>query len=45
MKSMGKAMTQLSEAADIDNKLFDEQLHAQLGTVDVKMPGAARSDE
>ena len=39
MKSMGKAMPQLGELADFDNELFDEQLHAQLGTVDVKMPG------
>ena len=39
MKSMGKAMTQLCESANFDNKLFDEQLHVQLGTVDVKMPG------
>ena len=34
MKSMGKAMTQLGESANFDNKLFDEQSHAQLGTVD-----------
>jgi len=39
MKSMGKAMTQLGEPANFDDELFDEQLHAQLGTVDVKMPG------
>jgi hypothetical protein len=39
MKSMGKAMTQLGESANFDNELFDEQSHAQLGTVDVKMPG------
>ena len=39
MKSMGKAMTQLSKLANLDNKLFDEQSHAQLGTVDVKLPG------
>ena len=39
MKSMGKAMTQLGELADFNKKLFDEELHAQLGTVDVKMPG------
>ena len=39
MKSMGKAMTQLGEWADLDNKLFDEQSHAQLGTVDDKIPG------
>ena len=39
MKSMGKAMTQLSELADFKDELFDEQLHAQLGTVDANMPG------
>ena len=39
MESMGKAMTQLGELTDFNDKLFDEQLHAQLGTVDVKMPG------
>ena len=42
MKSMGKAMTQLSESADFDNKMFDEQLYAQLGTVDANMPGLKR---
>ena len=36
---MGKAMTQLGEVTDFDNNLFDEQSHAQLGSVDVKMPG------
>ena len=36
---MGKAMTQLGESADFNNKLFDEQLYAQLGTVDANMPG------
>ena len=36
---MGKAMTQLGELTDFDNELFDKQSHAQLGTVDVKMPG------
>jgi hypothetical protein len=36
MKTMGKAMTQISEIADFDNKLFEEQLHAQLGVVSVK---------
>ena len=36
---MGKAMTQLGESANFDDELFDEQLHAQLGTVDVKMLG------
>ena len=39
MKSMGKAMTQSGELTNFDHKLFDEQLHAQLVTVDVKMPG------
>ena len=39
MKSMGKSMTQLSESANFDNKQFDEQSHAQLGTVDANMPG------
>jgi hypothetical protein len=33
---MGKAMTQLGETADIDDELFEEQLHAQLGVVSVK---------
>ena len=32
-------MTQLGESADFYDELFDEQLPAQLGTVDVKMPG------
>ncbi len=36
MKTMGKAMTQLSETADFDNNLFEEQSHAQLGIVSVK---------
>jgi hypothetical protein len=39
MKSMGKAVTQLSESAGFDDKQFDEQLHAQLGTVGANMPG------
>ena len=39
MKSMGKAMTQLGELTYFNDDLFDEQSHAQLGTVDVKMPG------
>ncbi len=30
MKTMGKAMTQISEIADFGDKLFEEQLHAQL---------------
>jgi hypothetical protein len=33
MKTMGKAMTQISEIADFDDELFEEQLHAQLGVV------------
>ncbi len=41
MKPMGKAMTQISEIADFDDELFEEQLHAQLGVVSVK---AARSE-
>ncbi len=36
MKAMDKAMTQLSETADFDDELFEEQLHAQLGVVGVK---------
>jgi hypothetical protein len=36
MKTMGKAMTQLSETANFDDDLFEEQLHAQLGIVSVK---------
>ncbi len=36
MKAMGKAMTQLSETANFDDELFEEQLHAQLGVVSVK---------
>jgi hypothetical protein len=39
MKSMGKAMTQLGELTNFNDEMFDEQSHAQLGTVDVKMPG------
>jgi hypothetical protein len=35
MKTMGKAMTQISEITDFDNELFEEQLHAQLGVVSV----------
>jgi len=30
MKTMGNAMTQLSEGADFDDDLFEEQLHAQV---------------
>ncbi len=41
MKTMGKAMTQISRIADFDDKLFEEQLHAQLGVVSVE---AARSE-
>jgi hypothetical protein len=36
MKTMGKAMTQISEIADFDSKMFEEQSHAQLGVVIVK---------
>ncbi len=36
MKTMGKAMTQISETADFGDKLFEEQSHAQLGVVNVK---------
>jgi hypothetical protein len=36
MKTMGKAMTQISEIADVDDKLFEEQSHAQLGVVSVE---------
>jgi hypothetical protein len=41
MKPMGKAMTQISEIADFDDELFEQQSHAQLGVVSVK---AARSE-
>jgi hypothetical protein len=41
MKTMGKAMTQISEIANFDNKLFEEQSHAQLGVVSVE---GARSE-
>ncbi len=33
---MGKAMTQISEIANFNNELFEEQLHAQLGVVSVE---------
>ncbi len=36
MKTMGKAMTQISEIADFDDELFEEQLPAQLGVVSVE---------
>jgi hypothetical protein len=36
MKAMVKAMTQISEIADFDDKLFEEQSHAQLGVVSVE---------
>ncbi len=36
MKTMGKAMTQISEITDFNDKLFEEQLHAQLGVISVK---------
>jgi hypothetical protein len=41
MKTMGKAITQISKRTDFDNELFEEQLHAQLGVVSVE---AARSE-
>ncbi len=41
MKTMGKAMTQISEIADFDDKFFEEQSHAQLSVVSVE---AARSE-
>ncbi len=36
MKTMGKVMTQISEIANFDDELFEEQSHAQLGVVSVK---------
>ncbi len=36
MKTMGKAMTQISETANFDDEFFEEQLHAQLGVVSVE---------
>jgi hypothetical protein len=36
MKTMGKAMTQISEIANYDDGLFEEQSHAQLGVVSVE---------
>jgi hypothetical protein len=36
MKTMGKAMAQISKIADFDDKLFEEQSHAQLGVVSVE---------
>ena len=41
MKTMGKAMTQISKIADFDDELFEEQSHAQLGVVSVE---AVRSE-
>ncbi len=41
MKTMGKAMTQISKIADFDDELFEEQSHAQLSIVNVE---AARSE-
>ncbi len=41
MKTMGKAMTQISEIVNFDDELFEEQSHAQLGVVSVE---AARSE-
>ena len=39
MNTMGKAMTQLGKAANFDNNLFEEQLHAQLGIVSAEWQG------
>jgi hypothetical protein len=36
MKILGKAMTQISEIANFDDELFEEQSHAQLGVVSVE---------
>jgi hypothetical protein len=36
MKTMGRAMTQISEIADFDDESFEEQSHAQLGVVSVE---------
>ncbi len=36
MKTMDKATTQISEIANFDDKLFEEQSHAQLGVVSVE---------
>jgi hypothetical protein len=36
MKTMGKVMTQISEIADFNDKLFEEQPHAQLSVVSVE---------
>jgi hypothetical protein len=36
MKTMGKAMTQISEMTDFDEELFEEQSHVQLGVVSVE---------
>ncbi len=36
MKTMGKAMTQISKIANFDDKLFEEQSHAQLSVVSVE---------
>jgi hypothetical protein len=36
MMTMGKAMTQISEIADFNDELFEEQSHAQLGVVSVE---------
>jgi hypothetical protein len=41
MKTIGKAMTQISKIANFDDKLFEEQSHAQLGVVSVE---ATRSE-
>ncbi len=41
IKTMGKAMTQISKIANFDDELFEEQSHAKLGVVSVE---AARSE-
>ncbi len=41
MKTMGKAITQISKITNFDDELFEEQSHAQLGVLSVE---AARSE-
>ncbi len=41
MKTMGKAITQISKITNFDDELFEEQSHAQLSVVSVE---AARSE-
>ena len=43
MKTMCKAMTQLGNAADFEDNLFEEQLHAQLGIVSAEWQGSQYS--